>query len=385
MSQKLLNHNSTLKRFVNEGLYISVVPPYLVINDIPYVNVDRTIGYGKIISQMVLSGNIVSRPSTHVVYFSGEFPCDQFGKPIERLRHQTINQILANIKVDYSFSNKNERWNTSEYEKVMNYLHIITGPVYEINPKVTPFTYHLPEITEIDPSYPFKYIDTNSSRNGTEEMNALFSDLKIGIIGLGGTGSYILDLVSKTQVKNIHLFDGDKFHTHNAFRAPGAASEEELNCNLFKTDYYKKKYEAMHNGIVSHSYMLEYDHLKELSEFNFVFIAIDANQSKKVIIEFLVDNSIPFIDSGISVNLENKNLTSTIRVNLVDKTNRETWESLIPLSGEEDIYQTNIQLAEVNNLAATFSVIMWKKYVNFYRTNKKQNLFYILEADELIT
>jgi hypothetical protein len=34
---------------------------------------------------------------------------------------------------------------------------------------------------------------------------------KIAIIGLGGTGSYVLDLAAKTPVKEIHLFDGDKF------------------------------------------------------------------------------------------------------------------------------------------------------------------------------
>ncbi|WP_318271316.1 ThiF family adenylyltransferase [Sphingobacterium cellulitidis] len=41
---------------------------------------------------------------------------------------------------------------------------------------------------------------------------------KIAIIGLGGTGAYILDMVAKTPVKEIHLFDGDSFDQHNAFR-----------------------------------------------------------------------------------------------------------------------------------------------------------------------
>jgi len=375
MSQKLLNRNEVLKKFVNDGLHISISPPYLVINDVPYVKKDCNIGYGKIVSQMVLSGDTVNKPTTHVVYFSGEFPCDQFGKEIERLRHQTLNQDIANIKVFYSFSNKNERWNHNEYEKIMNYIHIITAPVYELNSTVTPYNYHLPETTELDPSYPFRYIDTNSSRNGTEGMNNLFSNQKIGIIGIGGTGSYILDLVSKTQVMNIHLYDGDKFNTHNAFRAPGAASVEELNCNMFKTDYFKNIYQNMHNGIISHHYMLDQNNLNELSELDFVFIAIDANQTKKSILEYLIHNKIPFIDSGISVKYDNQNFTSTIRVNLVDHTNSETWDSLIPLSGKDDIYQTNIQLAEINNLAAVHSVIMWKKYIHFYHSSGKHNSF----------
>jgi len=43
---------------------------------------------------------------------------------------------------------------------------------------------------------------------------------KVAIIGLGGTGSYILDLVAKTPVKEIHLFDADALLNHNAFRHP---------------------------------------------------------------------------------------------------------------------------------------------------------------------
>jgi tRNA A37 threonylcarbamoyladenosine dehydratase len=50
----------------------------------------------------------------------------------------------------------------------------------------------------------------------------------------GGTGSYVLDFVAKTPVKEIHLFDGDIFDQHNAFRAPGAPSGEELEQRLKK-------------------------------------------------------------------------------------------------------------------------------------------------------
>ena len=43
----------------------------------------------------------------------------------------------------------------------------------------------------------------------------------VAIVGLGGTGSYCTgSLLAKTHVKNIHLFDGDVFEQHCAFRAP---------------------------------------------------------------------------------------------------------------------------------------------------------------------
>ena len=63
------------------------------------------------------------------------------------------------------------------------------------------------------------------------------SGLKIGIIGLGGTGSYILDFIAKTYVGEIHLYDSDKVLQHNAFRAPGAPSLQKLNEPVLKVDY----------------------------------------------------------------------------------------------------------------------------------------------------
>ncbi len=61
----------------------------------------------------------------------------------------------------------------------------------------------------------------------------------MAIIGVGGTGSYILDLIAKTSVKEIHLFDGDTFDSHNAFRSPGIATLDEVNQREFKTVFFK--------------------------------------------------------------------------------------------------------------------------------------------------
>ena len=100
----------------------------------------------------------------------------------------------------------------------------------------------------------FKYPDTNSSRAKIEYLNRKFTNQKIAIIGMGGTGSYMLDQIAKTQVKEIHIFDGDVFQLHNAFRSPGAISGEKLEKEnkLKKVDYYYEIYSNMHNGIKPH-------------------------------------------------------------------------------------------------------------------------------------
>src|SRR5687768_13896491 len=74
----------------------------------------------------------------------------------------------------------------------------------------------------------FNYAETASDRVGIGALTELFKAERVAIIGLGGTGSYILDFVAKTPVREIRLFDGDEFLQHNAFRAPGAPTIDEL-------------------------------------------------------------------------------------------------------------------------------------------------------------
>ncbi len=106
------------------------------------------------------------------------------------------------------------------------YVEMISAPARSLDPSVKATTLR---VIEVEPEEPvFHYLDTNPSR---AEINAVSDKLKghkIGIVGLGGTGSYVLDLVAKTPAEEIHLFDGDEFAQHNAFRAPGAPSLDQL-------------------------------------------------------------------------------------------------------------------------------------------------------------
>ena len=62
------------------------------------------------------------------------------------------------------------------------------------------------------------YPDTNSGRAGITGLTECFDSMKIAIVGLSGTGSYVLDKVAKVPFKEIHLFDDDVFMNHNAYR-----------------------------------------------------------------------------------------------------------------------------------------------------------------------
>ncbi len=67
----------------------------------------------------------------------------------------------------------------------------------------------------------------------------------------------MLDLVAKTPVREIRLFDGDEFLQHNAFRSPGAPSLEELREAPKKVEYLRCIYSRMHRGLVAHPVALD--------------------------------------------------------------------------------------------------------------------------------
>ncbi len=268
------------------------------------------------------------------------------------------------------------------YNLVTNYVQMMETHAREIDSKVTARSFNLVETEE---ESVFNYFDTNSSRAEIVSISSKLKEYKIGIIGLGGTGSYILDLVAKTEVKEIHLFDGDYFLQHNAFRAPGAASKEEISLKQKKTSYYHAIYSKMRKGIIDHSDYFSSDDLRFLKDLDFVFMCFDEGSIKQKIVQRLEELDKPFIDVGISVELvDNESLIGTLKVvsskkgcrNFLRENNRIDFSD-----AEDDLYNENIQIAELNSLNACLAVIKWKKYFGFYQDKNHENFTYYSTND----
>jgi tRNA A37 threonylcarbamoyladenosine dehydratase len=201
-------------------------------------------------------------------------------------------------------------------------------------------------------------------------LNNKFRGQKIAIIGLGGTGSYILDLVAKTPVSEIHLYDGDKFLQHNAFRAPSAPSKEMLGNQKYKADYFASLYLNMHKRIMPHAKYVTKENIDELSLMTHVFICIDSDSSRKTIVEYLLNQGICFIDVGMGVNIVNDKLIGIVRTTSASSVKSDHIIKRLPLSESNEAqneYSTNIQIADLNALNAVFAVIKWKKMNGFYQ------------------
>ncbi len=375
MSHKLINLSPDLKKLRDEGYEIEIKHTHLLLNSIPYLNSKKEIKKGTLVSELTIAGDKAGSPKNHVVHFIGEYPCNKDGSEITQIKHTSVNQKLAEgIVTNHSFSNKPKCGFPDYFKKMASYVDIISGPAISADNSLTAKTFKVIESEEQESV--FQYFDTNSSRAEIIRISNKVRNHKIGIIGLGGTGSYILDMVSKTPVQEIHLFDGDKFLQHNAFRSPGAPSIAELNKTPSKVDYFKNTYSQIHKNIIAHNEFISSSNIHLLNELNFIFICLDKSNVKEIIFNHLEELGIPFVDVGMGVELVDESLIGILRLTLSTKQKREHIRQNDRVSfsdNDADVaYTQNIQIAELNALNATMAVIKWKKFCGFYQDNERE-------------
>ncbi len=368
MSPQPISRSPDLKRLRDEGYDVEVVDTYLVMRDVPYLTERREVKRGALVSDLTLANDVAEPPARHTIQFAGEYPCDMHGVPIEQIRCGAAATKVGDLTTSFIFSARPKPADKypDYYSKMTTYADILGGPVQAIGQNATARTF--PVITnEVDEGV-FNYLDTASSRADVVAASRKLALSKIAIIGLGGTGSYVLDLLAKTHVREIHLFDGDTLLQHNAFRAPGAASGEELAERMPKVKYFERAYAKMRKGIVPHPYFLKSDNLHLLDGMDFVFVCMEGS-GKEPILGKLEADAISFIDVGMGVYLRGDSLGGVLRTTTSTPSMREhvRAKNRIPISNAAaNEYDKNIQIADLNALNAALAVIRWKKLFGFY-------------------
>jgi hypothetical protein len=370
MSQQLINHSPDLKRLRDEGYNVEVKSNHLLIKNVPYVNSSREIRFGILVSELSLAGNVTIKPGTHVVFFAGDHPCNKDGSEIAKIKHQSQRKELdRDIVVDHSFSSKPAEGYENYFHKMDTYVAIISSPAQSIDHNVTARAF--PAIESKEEDSVFCYIDTASSRAEISTVTRKLELGVVGIVGLGGTGSYVLDLVAKTPVREIRIFDGDKFSQHNAFRSPGAPSIDELKIEPKKVAYFRDIYSKMHRNIVANDYYIDDSNVGQLEGLDFLFLCLDSGTTKRLIIEKMEVLHIPFVDVGMGVELVDNSLLGILRVttSTVKKRDHVRDKQRISFSDSDrnNAYSRNIQIADLNALNAALAVIKWKKLYGFYK------------------
>lgn len=370
MFRKLVSHNEDLRRLVEKGYAVGFDSNCLVIRDIPYLDASRLLKIGAIVAKLEFIDQERVAQTDHQIFFAGSMPHGLDGLPIPNLgggaHRLALSQACTDVVVERSFSNKprNTGRFTDFFEKIESYVAIISGPAIELH-GASPHTFRVDE--EVAKGSVFKFHDTLTSRAEIADLAAKFNEDVVAVIGLGGTGAYLLDFLVKTPVKEIRVFDRDRFYVHNAFRSPGRLSEAEFGAP--KAEVYRSRYEHFREGLSVSCKHIDASCSEELNGVTFAFVCVDHGPSRAGIFDLLIARQIPFIDVGMGLRRRGLGLGGMLRTTYYSASGAQTVRTLglaEEVERPDDLYDSNIQIAELNALNACLAVIRFKQLRGFY-------------------
>lgn len=389
MSHPLISRNADLRRLRDEGYEVSILNAHLMVGHVPYVGADKKVRFGTLVSDLTLAGDDTTTPENHVAYFVGDQPCDAEGRPLNKLilDGQPAYPVGADVTASWWFSSKPIPPARYEdyHEKMTTYVAALSGHAEVLDPAVTARTFQVVDAAEDDV---FSYHETASSRAGIATISQALRVGPVAVIGLGGSGAYLLDFLAKTPAAEIHLFDADTFLQHNAFRSPGAATVAQLQAQPTKVDYFAALYSAMRRGIIPHPVEITSANLRLLDGMQFVFLAIDNGPAKAPIIDHLAQRGIPFVDVGMGLYSTESAIGGIVRSTLSTNRPGSRAAARARISTNDagpGEYNTNIQIAELNALNASLAIIQYKKHLGFY-DDADDNHFagYVIDANTIV-
>jgi molybdopterin/thiamine biosynthesis adenylyltransferase len=374
----LASRNPDLKALLEKGYALAVDTNCLIVRDVPYLDSAGQLQRGAMVSKLADENGAIVRPEDHQIYWAGPRPYGLDGNPVSGLGGGAgtlaLSERCADVVVQQRFSHKFKdkasgqlRDYVDHFEKIENYAAMIAGPAMQ-RFSVSPYTFA--EYEEEVPNTVFKLRDTLTSRAEITDLAKLFQDDVVAVIGLGGTGSYVLDFLVKTPVREIRGFDSDKYFVHNAFRSPGRLDTSEGGeLRKPKAEVYQSRYENFRHGLSIKAQFIDEASAAELAGVTFAFVCVDKGSSRKRIFDLLISNNIPFIDVGMGLNRKPGRISGTVRTTYYpqDMGQAVRDKAYAPETDPaDDVYKTNIQIAEVNALNAALAVLRFKQIRGFY-------------------
>jgi hypothetical protein len=386
MSPLQLARNADLQRLRSEGYNVAVLDGFLVISEVPYLTDTGSVARGQLVCPLTLVGDVTTRPGDHVMHFIGSTPHQRSGRPFKFINSSAPTVLSSTLTATHMFSSKPEQGYADYYEKVTAYANLLENEARSVDDQLSSRTF--PVVLGSEEETVFEYIDTASARAGIAAISAKLAVSNVAIVGLGGTGAYILDFLAKTPIGAIHLFDADVYLQHNAFRAPGASSSGDLAEAIPKVEYHRRTYSKMRRNLVAHPYRVDGSNVQELAGMDFVFLALDSGPAKALIVRGLESSGTAFIDVGMGLVFAGESITGTLRVTTSTPEMRShVWTKNripFPVDDAAAVYDQNIQVVELNALNAALAVIKWKKLVGFYIDLEREHFAtYSIDGDHL--
>lgn len=370
MYQKLVSRNPDIAALVAKGYAVAFDSNFLVVRHIPYIDHTGACQTGAFVTVLEFIDQERVKQVDHQVYFAGGVPYGLDGRPIPNLGGGATKVVLsercADVVVERSFSNKPLPKGAFDdfFAKIESYTAIIAGPAIE-KFGANPLTFG--GDTVIIENSVFKFQDTLTSRAEITGLSAKFDNEVVAVIGLGGTGAYLLDFLVKTPVKEIVAFDLDGFHVHNAFRSPGKLAPEELGRS--KAEVYAARYDNFRKGLRFVPKFIDATCADDLEGVMFAFVCVDKGPARAGIFELLIAMGIPFIDVGMGLTQKQGALNGMVRTTYYPPERAAVLRDLALAElndAPENLYRANVQIGELNALNASLAIIRYKQIRGFY-------------------
>ena len=365
--QELANRNPFIRDLDELGYHADFVGGYFVIYGVPYLDKDKALKYADWVNPVDLNATgIMDPPINHQAWWNGEKPHNQAGEALKMGIADNKIEVSPGFLFPYAFSLKlhDEKGQNRLYgsfeEKVQTYLAKITAPAMATYPEATPLAGI--KVKAAAQGSPLRFPDTSSARYHLNDVSSLLRGKKVAIIGLGGTGGYILDFIARTHLERIALFDDDMVHVHTIFRMPGFISGA---IGMAKVDALAQHYGQWTSAIEPVNERITELNIERMQGFDFVFVSVDDGPARRFIVDWLSSREIPFLDCGMGLNRSVIGLNGTVRITGVDRAayERNVDTAYLPTGdAKDDEYRRQAQIAELNALNASFAVIRFKQH-----------------------
>jgi hypothetical protein len=366
----LASHNEAIRRLLEKGYALRYDSDYLVVRDIPYLDSQLALQVGAIVTKLVFVDKFQVKQDDHQVFFAGGVPHGLDGKAIPNLGGGATSLPLGktDVAVQRSFSNKPASGAFPDFfAKIEHYRNLIAGPAEYLH-GFNPLTFNVDN--DIVADSVFKFRDSLTSRAEIGDLAAVFKNEVVAVIGLGGTGVYLLDFMVKTPVNEIRGFDGDFYYVHNAYRSPGELTEGDLG--KAKADVYQRRYDNFRKNLKLEQKFIDSSSAADLEGVTFAFVCVDKGSARAEIFDLLIRLRVPFIDVGMGLNRKQGPLAGTLRVTsyLQEKASEVRDMQLAELTDHpDDEYRAQVQISELNAMNAAMAVMLYKQFKGFYVRN----------------
>lgn len=137
------------------------------------------------------------------------------------------------------------------------------------------------------------------------EIQMLFHRLHVGVVGAGGTGSPVIEQLTRLGVGTISVFDGDVFDEPNVNRGYGSSTSD---TGQFKVNIASRHVKQIGLGTTIHRFA---EHItkeaiaRELRNCDVIFGCTDKEAPRGILVQIALRYFIPVFDMGVQIQSKN--------------------------------------------------------------------------------